>query len=46
MIEYRPSFLNGLEIDAFFKKYGKVLEVQVAWHRLHSTSSYKDVKKT
>ncbi|CAG8800509.1 42170_t:CDS:10, partial [Gigaspora margarita] len=43
--EYRPSFLNGLEIDAFFQKYRIALEVQVAQHRLHSISRYKDVKK-
>src|SRR2546430_16647241 len=45
MIEYRPSFLNGLELDAFFQKYRIALEVQGAQHRLHSTSWYKDVKK-
>ncbi|CAG8821543.1 11798_t:CDS:1, partial [Dentiscutata erythropus] len=45
VIEYRPSFLNGLELDAFFRKYQMALEVQGAQHRLHSTSWYKDVKK-
>ncbi|CAI2187737.1 19610_t:CDS:2 [Funneliformis geosporum] len=45
MIEYRPPFLNGLELDAFFQKYQIALEVQGAQHRLHSTSWYKDVKK-
>ncbi|CAI2175056.1 16945_t:CDS:2 [Funneliformis geosporum] len=45
MIEYRPPFLNGLELDAFFQKYRIGLEVQGAQHRLHSTSWYKDVKK-
>ncbi|RGB34146.1 hypothetical protein C1646_760944 [Rhizophagus diaphanus] len=45
MIEYRPPFLNGLELDAFFQKYRIALEVQGAQHRLHSTSWYKDVKK-
>ncbi|RHZ71249.1 hypothetical protein Glove_261g53 [Diversispora epigaea] len=45
IIEYRPSFLNGLELDAFFQKYRIALEVQGAQHRLHSTSWYKDVKK-
>ncbi|CAG8526476.1 13400_t:CDS:2 [Cetraspora pellucida] len=45
MIEYRPPFLNGLELDAFFQKYRIALEVQEAQHRLHSTSWYKDVKK-
>ncbi|CAI2191601.1 15163_t:CDS:2, partial [Funneliformis geosporum] len=45
IIEYCPSFLNGLELDAFFQKYQIALEVQGAQHRLHSTSWYKDVKK-
>ncbi|GBC10460.1 hypothetical protein RclHR1_09650002 [Rhizophagus clarus] len=27
IIEYRPSFLNGLEIDAFFQKYQITLEM-------------------
>ena len=45
MIEYRPPFLDGLELDAFFQKYRIALEVQGAQHRLHSTSWYKDVKK-
>ncbi|RIA97869.1 hypothetical protein C1645_813587 [Glomus cerebriforme] len=45
MIEYRPPFLNGLELDAFFQKYRNALEVQGAQHRLHNTSWYKDVKK-
>ncbi|CAG8650663.1 1806_t:CDS:1, partial [Diversispora eburnea] len=45
IVEYRPSFLNGLELDAFFQKYQIALEIQGAQHRLHSTSWYKDVKK-
>ena len=45
IIEYRPPFLNGLELDAFFQKYQIALEVQGAQHRLHNTSWYKDVKK-
>ena len=45
MIEYLSSFLNGLELDAFFQKYRIALEVQGGQHRLHSTSWYKDVKK-
>src|SRR4051794_8671735 len=45
MIEYRPPFLNGLELDAFFQKYRIALEVQGAQHRFHSTNWYKDVKK-
>ena len=45
IVEYRPHFLNGLELDAFFQKYRIVLEVQGAQHWLHSTSWYKDVKK-
>ncbi|GBC44578.1 hypothetical protein GLOIN_2v1773953 [Rhizophagus irregularis DAOM 181602=DAOM 197198] len=45
IIEYRPPFLNGLELDAFFQKYRIGLEVQGAQHRFHSTSWYKDAKK-
>src|SRR6266498_3249557 len=45
IIEYRPPFLNGLELDAFFQKHQIALEVQGAQHRFHSTSWYKDVKK-
>jgi hypothetical protein len=30
IIEYRPPFLNGLELDAFFQKYRITLEVQGA----------------
>src|SRR5688572_9851834 len=45
IIEYRPPFLNGLELDAFFQKYQNALEVQGAHHRLHNTSWYKDIKK-
>ena len=45
IVEYRPPFLNGLELDAFFQKYRIALEVQGAQHQLHSTSWYKDVKK-
>ncbi|GES97983.1 hypothetical protein GLOIN_2v229933 [Rhizophagus clarus] len=41
VVEYRPSFMQGLELDAFFQKYRIALEVQGA----HSTSWYKDVKK-
>ena len=45
IVEYRPPFLNGLELDAFFQKYQIALEVQGAQHQLHSTSWYEDVKK-
>jgi DNA repair exonuclease SbcCD ATPase subunit len=45
IVEYRPHFLNGLELDAFFQKYRIALEVQGAQHRFHSTSWYKDIKK-
>src|SRR6266480_7874539 len=45
VVEYRPSFMQGLELDAFFQKYRIALEVQGAQHRLHNTSWYKDVKK-
>ncbi|CAG8781893.1 42648_t:CDS:1 [Gigaspora margarita] len=45
IIEYRPPFLNGLELDAFFQKYQIALEVQGSQHRLHSTSWYKDIKR-
>src|SRR5437763_16982000 len=33
------------ELDAFFRSNRIALEVQGAQHRLHNTSSYKDVKK-
>ncbi|CAG8832441.1 32287_t:CDS:1, partial [Gigaspora margarita] len=45
IIEYYSSFLNGLELDAFFQKHQIALEVQGAQHRLYNTSWYKDVKK-
>ncbi|CAG8688200.1 6666_t:CDS:2 [Cetraspora pellucida] len=45
IIEYRPSFLNRMELDAFFQKYQIALEVQGSQHRLHSTSWYKDIKR-
>ena len=45
IVEYRPSFMGGLELDAFFRHHRMALEVQGAQHRLHSTSWYKDVKK-
>ena len=45
VVEYQPSFMQGLELDAFFQKYQFALEVQGAQHRFHSTSWYKDVKK-
>ena len=45
VIEYCPSFLNGLEFDAFFQKYQIVLEVQGAQHRFHCTGWCKDIKK-
>ncbi|CAG8627674.1 1041_t:CDS:2, partial [Diversispora eburnea] len=45
VIEYRPPFLNELELDVFFQKYWIALEVQGAQYQLHSTSWYKDVKK-
>ncbi|GES92572.1 hypothetical protein GLOIN_2v229933 [Rhizophagus clarus] len=45
MIKYRPPFMQGLELDAFFQKYRIALEVQGAQHQFHSTSWYKDVKK-
>ncbi|GBB85904.1 hypothetical protein RclHR1_12340008 [Rhizophagus clarus] len=45
IIKYRPPFLNGLELDAFFQKCRIALKVQGTQHRLHSTSWYKDVKK-
>ncbi|RIB01517.1 hypothetical protein C2G38_2050814 [Gigaspora rosea] len=45
IIEYRPPFLNGMELDAFFQKYQIALEVQGSQHRLHSTSWYKDIKR-
>jgi len=30
VVEYRPSFMQGLELDAFFQKYRIALEVQGA----------------
>ncbi|CAI2195833.1 14756_t:CDS:1, partial [Funneliformis geosporum] len=45
MIKYHPSFMQGLELDAFFQKYRIALEVQGAQRRLHNTSWYKDIKK-
>ncbi|CAI2195345.1 19322_t:CDS:2, partial [Funneliformis geosporum] len=33
VVEYRPPFLNGLELDAFFQRYQIALEVQRAQHR-------------
>ncbi|CAG8453420.1 8768_t:CDS:1 [Diversispora eburnea] len=45
VVEYQPSFMQGLEFGAFFQKYQIALEVQGAQHRLHHTSWYKDVKK-
>ncbi|RHZ59375.1 hypothetical protein Glove_364g77 [Diversispora epigaea] len=45
IIEYRPPFLNGLELDAFFRHHRIGLEVQGSQHRLHSTSWYEDIKK-
>ena len=45
VVEYRPSFMEGLELDAFFRYNRIALEVQGAQHRFHSTSWYKDVKK-
>ncbi|CAG8674089.1 4747_t:CDS:1, partial [Acaulospora colombiana] len=38
MVEYRPSFMEGLELDAFFRSNRIALEVQGAQHRLHNTS--------
>ncbi|CAG8582247.1 4990_t:CDS:2 [Diversispora eburnea] len=45
VVEYRPSFMEGLELDAFFRSNRIALEVQGAQHRLHNTSWYKDIKK-
>ncbi|RHZ85609.1 hypothetical protein Glove_63g84 [Diversispora epigaea] len=45
IIEYRPLFLNGLELDAFFCHYQIRLEMQGSQHWLHNTSWYKDIKK-
>ncbi|CAG8814974.1 135_t:CDS:1, partial [Gigaspora margarita] len=45
IVEYRPPFMEGLELDAFFRSNRIALEVQGAQHRLHNTSWYKDVKK-
>ena len=32
IVEYRPSFMRGLELDAFFRDYRMALEVQGAQH--------------
>ncbi|RHZ84708.1 hypothetical protein Glove_78g198 [Diversispora epigaea] len=45
VVEYRPSFMEGLELDAFFRINRIALEVQGAQHRLHHTGWYKDIKK-
>ena len=42
MIEYRPSFLNGLELDAFFQKH-QIARGSASFSYI--TSWYKDVKK-
>ncbi|RHZ63869.1 hypothetical protein Glove_327g7 [Diversispora epigaea] len=44
VIEFRSSFMEGLEFDAFFQKYQIALEVQGAQHWLHNTSWYKDIE--
>ncbi|CAG8600075.1 4901_t:CDS:2, partial [Diversispora eburnea] len=41
IVEYHPSFMEGLEFDTFFQSNQITLEVQGA----HRTSWYKDVKK-
>ncbi|CAG8497432.1 11956_t:CDS:2 [Ambispora leptoticha] len=45
MVEYWSSFMEGLELDAFFRSNKITLEIQGAQHQLHNTSWYKDVKK-
>ncbi|CAG8563072.1 1449_t:CDS:2 [Cetraspora pellucida] len=45
ILEYRPPYLNELELDAFFQKYRIALKVQRNQHQFHSTSWYKNVKK-
>ena len=42
VVEYRPSFMEGLELDAFFRYNRIALEVQGAQHRFHSTSWLKN----
>ena len=44
IVKYRPFFIKGLELDAFFQYYRMTLEVQKVQYRLHNTSWYKDVK--
>jgi hypothetical protein len=46
MIEYRPPFLNGLELDAFFQKYQIALEVQGAQHRFIVPAGIKMLKNS
>src|ERR1043165_7377196 len=43
--EYRPSFMEGSELDAFFPTSSNGIRSARAQHRLHNTSWYKDVKK-
>ncbi|CAG8557649.1 6974_t:CDS:2 [Ambispora leptoticha] len=45
VIKYRPSFMEELELDIFFRSNGIALEIQEAQHRFHNTSWYKDIKK-
>ncbi|CAG8608630.1 11834_t:CDS:2, partial [Diversispora eburnea] len=45
VVEYRSSFMEDLELDAFFRINRIALETQGAQHRLHHTGWYKDIKK-
>ncbi|CAI2190818.1 4413_t:CDS:2 [Funneliformis geosporum] len=38
IIKYHSSFLNGLELNAFFQKYQITVKMQDAQHWLYSTS--------
>ncbi|CAG8513655.1 763_t:CDS:1, partial [Scutellospora calospora] len=38
VVEYCPSFMERLELDAFFRDHQIALEVQGAQHQLHNTS--------
>ena len=46
VVEYRPSFMRGLEIDAFFRHHRTALEVQGARHRLHNIVDCDRKKRT
>src|SRR5438045_9002371 len=46
IIEYHPTFLNGLKLDAFFQKCRIALEVQGAQHRFIALAGIKMSKNS